>query len=268
MRRWTGWCPDSTDFCVPMHLEASVTVAGHLYGGNGQLRAGRLRQARGKCRLSFCRRLVRAGTQGKASGGLRKKRLRMIGRWYYPRVKLILKECATASERFKTAVRSALDAYDQKRDLKPLLDVFEEFGTAIPNEVILGWRGAVRQHRGLRRHRQREGSRERDLGRRVNSRSTKAEGSAGASSRTPRARRLPPPPPWGRRASREGRRLDAGQQSAALARHRQAGERVGRHRPRPEPDLDRRVASRRPSRSGDDPVAEGAGAAGDLGTSG
>ena len=72
------------------------------------------------------------------AGASYKKQLQMIGRWYYPRVQLNLKECATASERFKTAIRSALDAYDRSKDIKPLLEVFEEFGTAVPSEVILG----------------------------------------------------------------------------------------------------------------------------------
>jgi MAC/Perforin domain len=80
----------------------------------------------------------------------------MIGRWYYPRVKLILKECATASERFKTAIRNALDTYDRDKDINPLLTVFQEYGTVVPNEVILGgymllvhtedYQGSVNEH--------------------------------------------------------------------------------------------------------------------------
>jgi hypothetical protein len=67
-----------------------------------------------------------------------KKTLHLFGRWYYPRVRLKLKYCATASERFKTAVRTALDSYDRTKNINLLLNVFEQYGTAIPSEVILG----------------------------------------------------------------------------------------------------------------------------------
>ena len=62
----------------------------------------------------------------------------MIGRWYYPRAKLILEFCTTASDRFKAAVTGALDDYDKSSNLGPLLDVFRNYGTAVPKEVILG----------------------------------------------------------------------------------------------------------------------------------
>ena len=67
-----------------------------------------------------------------------RKRLHLIGRWYYPRVKLKLKYCATASERFKSAIKTALDGYDKTKNINPLLQVFENYGTVVPNEVILG----------------------------------------------------------------------------------------------------------------------------------
>jgi hypothetical protein len=67
-----------------------------------------------------------------------KKTLHLFGRWYYPRVKLKLKYCAAVSERFQTAIRAALDSYDQTKDINPLLRVFEKYGTAVPNEVVLG----------------------------------------------------------------------------------------------------------------------------------
>ena len=46
-----------------------------------------------------------------------KKRLHLTGRWYYPRVRLKLKYCATASERFKTAIGTALDSYDKTNNV-------------------------------------------------------------------------------------------------------------------------------------------------------
>jgi hypothetical protein len=67
-----------------------------------------------------------------------KKRLHLFGRWYYPRVRLKLKYCATASERFKTAIRTALDSYDKTKNVSSLLDVFQRYGTAVPSEVVLG----------------------------------------------------------------------------------------------------------------------------------
>ena len=62
----------------------------------------------------------------------------MFGRRYYPRVRLKLKYCATASERFKTEIRTSLDSYDRTKNIKPLLEVFEKYGTVVRNQVVLG----------------------------------------------------------------------------------------------------------------------------------
>ena len=67
-----------------------------------------------------------------------KKQLQLIGRWYYPRARLILEFCTAASDRFIDAVKNALDDYDRSSNLGPLLDVFRKYGTAVPKEVILG----------------------------------------------------------------------------------------------------------------------------------
>ena len=101
----------------------------------------------------------------------------------------------------------------------------------------------------------------------VSIKTTKAEGSVGASFQNAEGKKL-----TGDQCEQEhevdGQRRGLDQPgSAELARHRQTAEPVGRHRPF-EPDFDRRVASGRPSQSGEDRVAEGADAAGDLGVSG
>ena len=83
------------------------------------------------------------------AGASDKKQLQMIGRWYYPRVQLNLKECATASERFKTAIRSALDAYDKSTDIKPLLKVFEELRNRGSEQGDPWWRSCFSSTRRI-----------------------------------------------------------------------------------------------------------------------
>jgi hypothetical protein len=67
-----------------------------------------------------------------------KKQLQLIGRWHFPRAKLILEFCTAASDRFIDAVKGALGEYDKSSNLGPLLDVFRKYGTAVPKEIILG----------------------------------------------------------------------------------------------------------------------------------
>ena len=188
--RWIGWCPTRWISWCPWSLKPTYSQKSPIRS-NSQLRAGRLRQATGKCRLSFCRRLVRSGTQGKAGRGFNQKELQMIGRWYYPRVQLNLKKCATASKRFKDAIRSALDTYDKSTDITPLLKVFENYGTAVPTKVILGGAVAARPHGALQRQGERERGRERDFGSRENQVRPRRKARSAPASRTPRVTRLP-----------------------------------------------------------------------------
>jgi MAC/Perforin domain len=130
--------PDSTDFLVPLELGATVlSKVTYTAESASYVRAGFDKQ-QASVGFPFAAASFEREHKERQAGASYQKQLQMIGRWHYPRVQLNLKECATASERFKTAIRAALGAYDKSTDIKPLLKVFEEFGTAVPSEVILG----------------------------------------------------------------------------------------------------------------------------------
>ncbi|MFO1154226.1 MAG: MAC/perforin domain-containing protein [Rhodospirillales bacterium] len=172
--------PDSTDFMVPRELSASVlSKVTYTAETASYVRAGFDKQ-QASVGFPLASASFEREHKEKEAGASYKKQLQMIGRWYYPRVQLNLKDCATASDRFKTAVRTALDAYDKNADIKLLLKVFKEFGTAVPSEVILGgqmllvhtedYEGSVNEQEV-----------ENVISAAVSIKTTKAEGSIGAS---------------------------------------------------------------------------------------
>jgi hypothetical protein len=128
--------PASTDFMVPLELGASVlSKVAYTAETASYVRAGFDRQ-QASAGFPFAAASFEREHKERQAGASYQKQLQMIGRWHYPRVQLNLKECATASGRFQTALRTALDAHDRSGDVKPLLQVFEEYGTAVPSEVI------------------------------------------------------------------------------------------------------------------------------------
>ena len=103
--------PDSTDFMVPRELSASVlSKVTYTAETASYVRAGFDKQ-QASVGFPLASASFEREHKEKEAGASYKKQLQMIGRWYYPRVQLNLKDCATASDRFKTAVRTALDAY-------------------------------------------------------------------------------------------------------------------------------------------------------------
>lgn len=120
--------PDSTDFLVPLELGASV-LSKVTYSAEtaSYVRAGFDKQ-QASAGFPFAAASFEREHKERQAGASYRKQLQMIGRWHYPRVQLNLKECATASERFKTAIRNALDAYDRSKDVKPLLTVSRSSG--------------------------------------------------------------------------------------------------------------------------------------------
>ena len=172
--------PNSTDFLVPLELGASV-LSKVTYSAEtaSYVRAGFDKQ-QASAGFPFAAASFEREHKERQAGASYRKQLQMIGRWHYPRVQLNLKECSTASERFKTAIRNALDAYDRSKDVKPLLTVFEEFGTAVPSEVILGGQMLLvhtEDYQGTVNEREVEDV----ISAAVSIKTTKAEGSVGAS---------------------------------------------------------------------------------------
>ena len=130
--------PDSLDFLVPKELLGDV-VSEVTYSAEtaSYVRAGVDKQ-QASVGFPFAAASFEREHKERQAGASYKKQLQCIGRWYFPRVILKLQYCASASERFKTAIRNALESYDTTSNLTPLLDVFKDYGTAVPNEVTLG----------------------------------------------------------------------------------------------------------------------------------
>ena len=171
--------PDSTDFLVPLELNASVlSKVTYTAEAASYVRAGFDKQ-QASAGFPFASASFEREHKERQAGASYKKQLQMIGRWHYPRAQLNLKECATASERFKTAIRAALDAYDNSKDIRPLLRVFEEFGTAVPSEVILGGQMLL-VHTEDYQGTVNESEVENVISAAVSIKTTKAEGSVGA----------------------------------------------------------------------------------------
>jgi hypothetical protein len=172
--------PDSTDFMVPLELGASVlSKVTYTAETASYVRAGFDKQ-QASAGFPFAAASFEREHKERQAGASYKKQLQMIGRWHYPRVQLNLRDCATTSKRFKTAIRNALDAYDQSGDIKPLLNVFEEFGTAVPSEVILGGQMLLvhtEDYQGTVNEQEVENV----ISAAVSIKTTKAEGSVGAS---------------------------------------------------------------------------------------
>ena len=172
--------PDSTDFRVPLELEATVqSKVTYTSETASYVRAGFDKQ-QASAGFPFAAASFEREHKERQAGASYNKQLQMIGRWHYPRVQLNLKDCATASDRFKTAIGNALDAYDTSKDVKPLLTVFKEFGTAVPSEVILGGQLLLvhtEDYNGTVNEREVENV----ISAAVSIKTTKAEGSVGAS---------------------------------------------------------------------------------------
>ena len=172
--------PDSTDFMVPLELGASVlSKVAYTAETASYVRAGFDKQ-QASAGFPFAAASFEREHKERQAGASYSKQLQMIGRWYYPRVQLNLRECATASERFRSAIRTALDAHDRSGDVKPLLQVFEEFGTAVPGEVILGGQMLLvhtEDYQGTVNEKEVENV----ISAAVSIKTTKAEGSVGAS---------------------------------------------------------------------------------------
>ncbi|MBV9286386.1 MAG: hypothetical protein JO288_00945 [Hyphomicrobiales bacterium] len=130
--------PDGINFLKSMVEGGSVeTAITYTAGTASYVRAGVDKQE-ASIGFPFASASVAREHEERHASSSYKKQLQLIGRWYFPRAKLILRYCTAASDRFINAVRDALDAYDKQSNLKPLMDVFRLYGTAVPKEIILG----------------------------------------------------------------------------------------------------------------------------------
>jgi hypothetical protein len=172
--------PDSLDFLVPLELGATV-LSEVTYAADtaSYVRAGVDKQ-QASVGFPFAAVSFEREHKERQAGASYKKQLQCIGRWYFPRVKLVMQYCASASERFKAAIQNALESYDKTSNLTPLLNVFKDYGTAVPSEVILGGQMFM-VHREDYQGSVREQEVENVISAAVSIKTGKGEGSAGVS---------------------------------------------------------------------------------------
>jgi hypothetical protein len=84
---------------------------------------------------AFCSASVERSHKERHAQASSSKVLYATGSWRYPRARVFLDECTTASSRFVDAIRQALAAADPAPALQ---EVFVDFGHAVPREVLLG----------------------------------------------------------------------------------------------------------------------------------
>jgi hypothetical protein len=256
--------PDGTNFRVPFELDATVeTEVTYSAGTASYVRAGVDKQ-QASVGFPFAAASFEREHEERHAVASSKKQLQLIGRWYYPRVKLILQYCTAASDRFIKAVTDALNDHDRTSNLKPLLDVFRDYGIAFPAEITLGGQ-LIMVHKEDYQGTVKEDEVKDVISAAVSLKTTKAEGSASASFQ-----------------NGLGSTVSADQMSKATKFTAKGGdttktsapeqwpntvkpcEPVGRHRP-VWPDLNSRMASEGSTRPNDGCLAEVAAEAGDLG---
>jgi hypothetical protein len=126
--------PTSADFVEDMHLQSRVlSEVTYSSATASYVRAGFDKQSASLsipyAAASFERQ--RKEREAKASSH---KTIYMIGSWYYPRAKLFLKNFTKASKRFTDALEAAVNA----NDAATLERVFNTYGRAVPEEVVIG----------------------------------------------------------------------------------------------------------------------------------
>lgn len=76
--------------------------------------------------------------KARQAGASEHKKLQVIGRWYFPRAILKLRYCTVLSTRFQKAVEEAVGEAEKTGKIQALQTVFEEYGTAVPDQIELG----------------------------------------------------------------------------------------------------------------------------------
>jgi hypothetical protein len=126
--------PTSADFYEDMHLQSSVlSEVTYSSATASYVRAGFDTQSASLsipyAAASFERQ--RKEREARASS---KKTIYMIGRWFYPRAKLHTRKFTKASTRFTAALEDAVN----KSDPAAVEQVFNTYGWAVPEEVVIG----------------------------------------------------------------------------------------------------------------------------------
>lgn len=84
---------------------------------------------------TFCAASVERNHKYKEAKSSQTKTLFQVGMWKYPRAQIYLDKCTITSDRFISAVKSALKSDDKYNELTK---VFHEYGHIIPSSVLLG----------------------------------------------------------------------------------------------------------------------------------
>ena len=127
--------PKTTDFVRAEHLEAKVTSELSYTEQSASYAKSGFNSQSATAGFPFASASFERSQREKQAGSSYYKLLYLTGIWRYPRATVFLEKCTTVSPSFKNSIHQALESADPATALDK---VFEEFGHAIPSEVLLG----------------------------------------------------------------------------------------------------------------------------------
>lgn len=130
--------PDTADFREPRVQEAEVKSETTYTAESASYVEAGFDKQQASASFPFAAASFEREHKARQAGASEGKKLLVIGRWFYPRVLLKLRYCTVLSTRFEKAVREAVGEAESTGKIRALQKVFEEYGTAVPGEILLG----------------------------------------------------------------------------------------------------------------------------------
>lgn len=130
--------PDTTDFLEPRVQEADIKSETTYTAESASYVEAGFDKQQASASFPFAAASFEREHKARQAGASEHKKLLVIGRWFFPRVLLKLRHCTVLSARFTKAVEEAIGKAESTGDIRALQKVFEEYGTAVPGEILLG----------------------------------------------------------------------------------------------------------------------------------
>src|SRR5947209_702191 len=127
--------PATTDFVRAEHLQAQVTSELTYTEQTASYARNGFSSQSAKAGFPFGAASFERSWREREGSSSYHKLLHLTGIWRYPRARLYLERCTAVNPEFVAAVQAALASSDQ---FVALSRVFEEYGHAVANEVLLG----------------------------------------------------------------------------------------------------------------------------------
>lgn len=130
--------PDTLDFLVPRALEGDVKSETTYTAESASYVEAGFDKQQASASFPFAAASFEREHKARQAGASERKKLLVIGRWFFPRVTLRLRYCTVLSTRFQKAVEEAVGEAESTGKIHALQKVFEEYGTVVPGEILLG----------------------------------------------------------------------------------------------------------------------------------